>query len=218
MSQPGDMLRTNQEFLNFMETYAVNNPAVVQKSFAPGARLIRQGDTIRHVYMILDGITKCYIAEDNGKDYIFEFLGKGEITGELEAINKGACLCNIEAITPVQAYAIPHSQFAALVQNNPTFNQLLLQELATRISQTCIRASYQQLYPLEYALLRLLTLEADQHLLLAKRDMAAYLGISVRSFNRTLKELRERNIMHTTGLHIDLTKQQLENILKRFEE
>lgn len=201
-----------------MEQYTANSTAVMQKSFDPGTRLIRQGDTISHVYIIKDGITKCYIAEDNGKDYIFEFLGKGEVTGELEAINKGKCLCNIEAITPVTVYAIPHALFSTLVLSSPAFNQLLLQELATRISQTCIRASYQQLYPVEYALLRLLTLEADQEIFLPKKDMAAYLGISVRSFNRTLKELRDKNILDTKGLNIDLSKQQLEKILKRFEE
>lgn len=201
-----------------MERYTAENSAVIQKHFAPGARLIMQGDTIHHVYIIRDGITKCYMAEDNGKDYIFEFLGKGEVTGELEAIKKEKCLCNIEAITPVTAYAIPHSLFSSLLLSNPEFNSLLMEELATRITQTCIRASYQQLYPVEYALLRLLTLEAAQQIQIPKKDMAAYLGISVRSFNRTLKELREKQIMSTEGLMIDLSKKQLEQILKRFEE
>jgi len=201
-----------------MERYEAAGNTVARKSFVPGARLIRQGDTISHVYIIIDGITKCYIAEDNGKDYIFEFLGKGEVTGDLEAIRQEKCLCNIEAITPVTAYAIPHSLFSSLVLSNPEFNSLLIHELATRIHQTCIRASYQQLYPVEYALLRLLSLEADQQLLIPKKDMAAYLGISVRSFNRTLKELREKNILDTGGLNIDLSKKQLEEILRRFEE
>ncbi len=201
-----------------MERYAAAGNTVARKSFLPGDRLIRQGDTISHVYIIIDGITKCYIAEDNGKDYIFEFLGKGEVTGDLEAIRKEKCLCNIEALTPVTVYAIPHSLFSSLVLSSPEFNSLLIHELATRIHQTCIRASYQQLYPVEYALLRLLSLDADQQLLIPKKDMAAYLGISVRSFNRTLKELREKNILDTEGLNIDLTKKQLEEILRRYEE
>ena len=201
-----------------MDRYAAENNAVTRKSFAPGALLIRQGDTIGHVYIVIDGITKCYIAEDNGKDYIFEFLGKGEVTGDLEAIRKEKCLCNLEAITPVTVYAIPHSLFSSLVLSNPEFNGLLLHELATCIHQTCIRASYQQLYPVEYALLRLLSLDADQQLLITKKDMAAYLGISVRSFNRTLKELREKNILDTQGLNIDLSKKQLEEILKRYTD
>jgi CRP-like cAMP-binding protein len=48
--------------------------------------------------------------------------------------------------------------------------------------------------------------------------MASYLGITIRSFNRTLKELRARNILDPQGLNIDLSRKQLEEILRRFEE
>lgn len=204
-----------------MEQFTASAPeseAVAIKTFAPGTRLIHQGDTISYVYIIREGITKCYIEEDNGKDYIFEILGKGEITGELEAIRKEKCLCNIEALTSVTAYTIPHTLFAWLLLNNKVFNGLLLEELAIRIRQTCIRTSYQQLYPVEYALLRLLALEAAQDIIIPKKDMASYLGITIRSFNRTLKELRARNILDPQGLNIDLSRKQLEEILRRFEE
>ncbi len=215
------MLRTNPAFLQFMEQFTAGSSdgeQVAIKTFDTGAKLIHQGDSIRHVYVIREGITKCYIAEDNGKDYIFEFLGKGEITGELEGIRKEKCLCNIEAITPVTAYAIPHTLFSWLLLHNQPFNRLLLEELAIRIRQTCIRASYQQLYPIEYALLRLLALEAEQDIVILKKDMASYLGITIRSFNRTLKELRAKNILDPKGLNIDLSKKQLDEILRRFEE
>ncbi|MEZ2444854.1 Crp/Fnr family transcriptional regulator [Chitinophaga sp. RCC_12] len=215
------MLRTNPAFLHFMEQFTASSAegeAVAIKTFAAGTRLIRQGDTISHVYIIREGITKCYIEEDNGKDYIFEFLGKGEITGDLEGIRKEKCLCNIEAITPVTAYAIPHTLFSWLLVNNTEFNRLMLEELVIRIRQTCIRASYQQLYPVEYALLRLLALEAEQDIVIPKKDMASYLGITIRSFNRTLKELRSKNILDPQGMNIDLSRKQLEEILRRFED
>lgn len=215
------MLRTNPAFLHFMEQFTASSAegeAVAIKTFTAGTRLIRQGDTISHVYIIREGITKCYIEEDNGKDYIFEFLGKGEITGDLEGIRKEKCLCNIEAITPVTAYAIPHTLFSWLLVNNAEFNRLMLEELVIRIRQTCIRASYQQLYPVEYALLRLLALEAEQDIVIPKKDMASYLGITIRSFNRTLKELRSKNILDPQGMNIDLSRKQLEEILRRFED
>lgn len=36
--------------------------------------------------LIRSGITKCYFIEENDKEYIVEFLGKGEIIGEIEVI------------------------------------------------------------------------------------------------------------------------------------
>ncbi|TWI86765.1 Crp/Fnr family transcriptional regulator [Chitinophaga japonensis] len=186
-------------------------------SFPPGERFIRQGETSRYVYVIRDGITKCYIREDNGKDYIFEFLGKGEITGELEVIRKTVCLCNIETITAVTAYAIPTGEFALLMRADAELNGLLLEELATRIQQTCVRASYQQLYPVEYGLLRLLKLQSEAKVRFSKKNMADYLAITVRSFNRTIRQLREKNVVSMEGLHLDMSPQELEELLRRWE-
>ncbi|HVI43474.1 MAG TPA: Crp/Fnr family transcriptional regulator [Chitinophaga sp.] len=191
---------------------------IVQKSFKPGDILIRQGDDINQAYVIIDGIAKCYIREDNGKDYIFEFLGRGEITGDLEAIQKAPCLCNIEALTAMEVYVLPYHLFSRFMLEKQEFNELIVKELVTRIVQTCRRASYQQLYPVEYGLLRLLMLEADQQISFSKKDMAAYLGISVRSFNRTIHDLRAKNVLDEQDLSIGITTKELEQLLRRFEE
>jgi len=189
------MLRTNLAFLSFIEGFCKENKDsnITLKTFAPGFRFIEQGEKIRNIYIIKDGITKCFISEENGKDFIIEFLGKGEVVGELEAIKKINCLCNVEAISEVTTYAIPDHIFLSLAEKNQAFTKILLQELSTRIIQTSSRASFQQLYTLEYALQKLLKLQTDEQISISKEDMAAYLGISVRSFNRTLQQLKVKN-------------------------
>lgn len=189
------MLRTNLVFLSFIERFCKENTSskITIKTFQPGFRLITQGDKIKNIYVIKDGITKCFISEENGKDFIIEFLGKGEVAGELEAIKKIDCLCNIEAISEVTAFAIPDHIFLSLIESNQEFNKILLQELSTRIIQTSSRASFQQLYTLEYGLLKLLRLQTEEQISISKEDMAAYLGISVRSFNRTLQQVKAKN-------------------------
>jgi len=62
---------------------------------------------------------------------------------------------------------------------------------ATRIVNTARRASYQQLYRIEYSLHQLVEMQKKQAITLSKEDIAAYLGISVRSLNRSLKQLKE---------------------------
>ncbi|RZK16558.1 MAG: Crp/Fnr family transcriptional regulator [Pedobacter sp.] len=189
------MLRTNLTFLSFIERFCVENADsnITIKTFIPGFRFIEQGEKIKNIYIIKDGITKCFISEENGKDFIIEFLGKGEVVGELEAIKKISCLCNVEAISEVTAYAIPDHIFIALTEKNTEFTKILLQELSTRIIQTSSRASFQQLYTLEYGLIKLLKLQTEEHFSISKDDMADYLGISVRSFNRTLKQVKTKN-------------------------
>jgi len=189
------MLRTNLVFLSFIERYVEENTAsnITLKTFPSGFRFIMQGEKIKNIYIIKEGITKCFISEENGKDFIIEFLGKGEVAGELEAIKKIDCLCNVEAISEIMVFAIPDHVFISLIENNLEFNKILLQELSTRIIQTSSRASFQQLYTLEYGLLKLLKLQTEEQILISKEDMAAYLGISVRSFNRTLQQVKAKN-------------------------
>ncbi|MCZ4245536.1 Crp/Fnr family transcriptional regulator [Pedobacter punctiformis] len=191
------MLRTNLTFLSFIERFYTEvdqQKNIRLKSFPKGTRFIEQGDTIKNIYIVKDGITKCFISEENGKDFIIEFLGKGEVVGELEALKKINCLCNVEAISEVTVYAIPDYFFLKLVEENTEFNNILLQELSTRIIQTSTRASFQQLYTLEYGLDKLLKLQTEEHITISKEDMAAYLGISTRSFNRLLKQQKQKNI------------------------
>jgi len=208
------MIRTNQDLLQFID----RQPGMTQQVFTPGQQVFRQDAQARQVYFIKKGIAKCYITEDNGKDYILEFFGEGEVIGELELLRSAPILSTVEAVTELTLFKTDHITFWQLIDNNKDFNRLLLKELATRVSQLAIRVSYQQLYPLEYTLLKLLSLFSHQELPLSKQDLADYLAITVRSLNRTLKQLREKNFMPPDSLDLQLTKKELDLLLKRFEE
>ncbi|WP_316826242.1 Crp/Fnr family transcriptional regulator [Pedobacter miscanthi] len=214
------MLRTNLTFLSFIERFCTeNNEAnITLKNFKAGYRFIEQGEKISNIYIIKDGISKCFISEENGKDFIIEFLGKGEVVGELEALKKINCLCNVAAISEVTAYVIPDYLFHSLISQSSEFTTILLQELSTRIIQTSTRASFQQLYTLEYALLKLLKLQADEHISISKEDMAAYLGISVRSFNRSLKQVIDKGGFDTPEFKNILQLNNMKKLLERLKQ
>lgn len=184
------MLRTNRSILSFIETLYID-PArrehIGLKTFRPGERLLRQGGQNRYVYIVKEGATKCYFNEENGKDFIVEFLGEGEILGEIEAIRNSTCLCNIEALSEVHAYALELPFFRSLWETDTRFNHLLLNELAERIAHTSSRSSFQQLYTVEHGLKKILEFQSRQGISLSKEDMAAYLGVTLRSLNRALK-------------------------------
>lgn len=185
------MLRTNLRFLSFIEDAYKEHPQseILLKDYPKGSLLCRQDEQPYKVSVIKEGFVKCCFSEDNGKDFIFEFLGKGEIVGELEAIRGTKCLCSVEAAVDVQAYTFSVSYFRSLL-NDSRFSKMLLDELAERIMNTSIKAAYQQLYTVKYGLARLLDLQDKQGIKLSKAEMASYLGVDVRSLNRALKELQ----------------------------
>lgn len=186
------MLRTNEAFLSYLEhLYAKQERKedITIKSFPKGKRILEQNEVPSKIMLINEGITKCYLAEENDKEFIIEFLGKGEIIGEIEFIKNINCLCSIEAMTDVSVYAISTSYFRSLIKSDITLNNLLLNVFAERIINTSTRASYQQLYTTEHNLSKLLEMQSKQEIEISKDNMAAYLGVTIRSLNRALKSL-----------------------------
>lgn len=188
------MLRTNQLFINYVEDLyekQVRKEDVIIRSFSKGERIFTQNEKPSKVMLIKEGITKCFFVEENDKEYIVEFLGKGEIIGEIELIRDISCLCSIEAVTDVIVYSVNILYFKTLIQSDLSLNNHLLNVFSERIVNTSRRASYQQLYAAEHTLAKLLELQKQQEIEISKEDMAAYLGITVRSLNRTLKNLEK---------------------------
>ena len=187
------MLRTNQTFLSYFEALYHKQESgrdILLKTYPRGEQILVQGQFILKPMIIKEGITKCYFTEENGKEYIVEFSGSGEIIGEIEMIKNAPCLCSIETLTEVSVYEIAIPYFRFLLKNDIALNNLLLDIFAERIINTSSRASYQQLYTTEHTLTQLLKMQAKEGIQISKEDMAAYLGITVRSLNRILKDLK----------------------------
>lgn len=186
------MLRTNQTFLNYLEGLyrkQENKTGITLKSFLSGEKILIQDQKPSKIMLIKEGITKCYFVEENGKEFIVEFLGSGEIIGEVELIKNIPCLCSIGTLTNVTVYAVDISYFKSLLKNDLTLNNLLLESFTERIINISSRASYQQLYTTEHTLAQLIKMQDKQDIRISKEDMAAYLGITVRSLNRILNKI-----------------------------
>ncbi|MFY7843509.1 Crp/Fnr family transcriptional regulator [Chryseobacterium gambrini] len=189
------MLRTNQTFLDYLEglySSEEHKGNIVLESFEKGDKILIQNQISTKIMLVKSGITKCYFVEENGKEYIVEFMGKGEIIGEIEVIKNVTCICSIEAITEVTVYSMSIPYFQALIKKDLTLNNLLLDVFAERIFNTSSRASYQQLHKTEHTLSQLLEVKSRE-MEISKEDMATYLGTTVESLNRALEELQENN-------------------------
>ncbi|HAO06480.1 Crp/Fnr family transcriptional regulator [Chryseobacterium gambrini] len=189
------MLRTNQTFLDYLEGLyrsEEHKGNIVLESFEKGDKILVQNQISTKIMLVKSGITKCYFVEENGKEYIVEFMGKGEIIGEIEVIKNVPCICSIEAITEVTVYSMSIPYFQALIKKDLTLNNLLLDVFAERIFNTSSRASYQQLHKTEHTLSQLLEVKSRE-MEISKEDMATYLGTTVESLNRALEELQENN-------------------------
>jgi len=168
--------------------------AITLRELRPKQRLISQDQALSNVYIIKSGVIKCYITEENAKDYILDFLGEGEVLGEIEAIRHTRAGCTIEAITPLTVYTISSAQFRHFMETVPAFNAILFELVVTRVSRISEKAARQQLYTLAEILPQLLSALESQQITFTKQDLSEYLGISVRSLNRLLKDTGDATV------------------------
>ncbi|MGI9653532.1 Crp/Fnr family transcriptional regulator [Chryseobacterium sp. RLHN22] len=191
------MLRTNQPFLNYLEKLYLDQKHqenIILQSFEKGEKLLTQGETSDKIMLIKSGITKCFFLEETKEEYIVEFLGKGEILGEIEMMKNVPCICSIESITEVTVFTITIPYFQALIKNDLNLNNLLLDVFAERIVNTSNRSSYQQLHASEHTLSQLLDLKAKE-MKISKEDMASYLGTNIRSLNKAIRDYEKKKMI-----------------------
>jgi CRP-like cAMP-binding protein len=191
------MIRINRQLLEFINEMARSAPGglVAERKFAPKEIVLEQGVRVEFVHVIKNGIAKCAILEEDGDEFIQEFFGEGEIFGEIEMFNNDESFGSVEALTDLGVYKISRKNFDRLLTENPRFNRLILSALAAKIKYKAFRHSFHQLNPIEANLLRMKEQFPDFLKIISKHDVANYLGITERSLNRSLKSLKEQNLI-----------------------
>lgn len=185
------MIRINKELLNYLVVLknSGSHKSIIEYTAGVGEKILCQQTYVRSLYVIKDGLAKCFLTLDNGNDFIQEFFGAGEVFGEIELITGDISFCTIEALIPTTYYQIPEVIFHDLLKNDTVFNTLVLRLLATNIRYAALRHSYNQTHNLEESLRRLTQEFPELLQKISKKDIANYLGTTVRSLNRVLKEV-----------------------------
>lgn len=185
------MIRKNLTILRIIDELAGSGPAgqgILLRNFHKGHLLIGQGTTTTNVFFIRSGIVKCTFSENNDKEYILEFLGEGQVLGELEAITQAPAMSSVRAISDLAVYMLDKTTFLDLLRRNEAFNKAMMELMAVRLTDTALRSARQQLNPLEHNLTQLLAALEYEKLPCTKQELADYLGITLRSLNRLLKQ------------------------------
>jgi len=184
------MIRKNLTILRIIDELAGSSQGgkgILLRNFYKGHLLIGQGAATTNVFFIRSGIVKCTFSESNDKEYILEFLGEGQVLGELEAITQAPAMSSVRAISDLAVYMLDKTTFLDLLRRNEAFNKAMMELMAVRLTDTALRSARQQLNPLEHNLTQLLAALEYEKLPCTKQELADYLGITLRSLNRLLK-------------------------------
>ncbi len=185
------MIRKNIDLLNFISNLKEEESLSFMKENCVSKTIIAQQDTRTNwVYIIKQGIAKCSLSDENGTEFIQEFFSEGMKFGELEVFNNQPIYCSMIAITDVVYYKISHQNFQFLLNTNKIFNKIVLEALVTKLSKKGPRFAFQQNRTIKDNILKLFKEFPTILKEIPKQDIANYLGITLRSLNRSLNDLQ----------------------------
>lgn len=187
------MIRQHKELLSYLTKHQQELDGFVHLlHIEENTQIIRQGKWGTSVFVIKEGLAKCYRTEENGKIFIQEFFGEGWLFGELEVIQEQLSICVVEAITPMLVYQIPTDSFQHLLTSNTYFNQLIINALASKVTYKAVRHAFYHSYAVKDKLLHIQKNSPEAFDKVSKQDLANYLGITLRSLNRALNQLKQK--------------------------
>lgn len=193
-----------------------------EKVFAAGTPLIHQDEVPEDVFIVLHGTVRVHIDTPKGTEYLVALEGPGELIGEVEALTGEPATCSVTALTECTLAVIPRKSYEQWLTHDHDFGLVVNRIICRRLQLFTKRAATHLTYPMEYSVLKFLKVLSDEaqspRVDVSKEELANYLGTSIRSINRILKDLQTRDILSTTqGLEI-ISMERLENAMRAYDE
>ncbi len=180
--------------------------------FVKGQSIYRRGDEGDSLMVILSGRVKVANVTADAHEVVLNFLGKGDVNGEIAVLDGRERTANASALEDTEALVLQRRDLLPVLTANP---ETMLEIITLLCDKLRLASSMIEANTLDMAgraasgLLRL----ARQHgrqvkdgvlidLKLSQRDLGSYLGLSRENVNRQLGSLREKSIVRVEGASI----------------
>jgi CRP-like cAMP-binding protein len=214
------------------KTLCLNHLNQVQVSesnyfYERGDLIFEENQQLKGIYCIKNGVCKISKMSANGKEQIIHFLKEGTLLGIRSILNKECTNLRAEALTPVEVCFIDKKRFFETLKNNRDFIIHLLDTFADYLRSTddriVIMGQNKMMVRLAHFLIKLHTefgedQQGNLRLYLKREDMANYMGVTVESTIRMLKDFEHKGLILLNGKFLKLIDfSGLEHISKGFK-
>ena len=163
--------------------------------------IVMEQDWGESLFLIRDGVAKVRTYTVDGDEVVMSLLGKGDVFGEMAALDGAARSADVVALTPLRLVKLRSAPFAALLRQQATLALALarleasrLRDLNQRFALQSADATTRLLDALAY-LARKSGPAADPTAVippLAQKEIALIAGLARETASRTLSKLRTR--------------------------
>ena len=189
---------------------AVARTALLRR-VARSAQVVRAGEPIDFVYLILAGSLNVQVNDVEGREAILSVLGPGEMFGEMGVLDEQTRSASVVAVTSSTLVAIGKTDFRGCLQSNFDVTEYVMRKLIQRLRLADRRIESLALLDVTGRVVRLLREMAepvgDRQVVSRKpsrQDIAKMVGASREMVSRVIKDLEARGLIEENAGRIVL--------------
>jgi CRP/FNR family transcriptional regulator, cyclic AMP receptor protein len=168
---------------------------IVTKTVKRGTNIFAKGDPGTSLCAIGAGTVRISVPLVDGKDAVFNVLGKGDIFGEIALLDGHPRSADATAVTDCDLYVIERRDFLPVMREEPEIALKLIEILCTSLRRTTEQAAEVMFLDLPSrlakALMRLLGSDAggtrERKISITQQDLGNIIGMSRESINKQLR-------------------------------
>lgn len=159
---------------------------------APGVPIIEANEPIKNFYILAQGNAKLIHEDTEADPLIIDIYHTGDFMGEMEMLDIVTQDRSVVAMTQCEVVKFSREQFYRLWKENTEFSMLLLYIHCQRLLRAGDDKVNADRAILRDRLFRLIQLNLNEqgYFRYSKQILAEMVGVSMRSLNRSLKELQ----------------------------
>ncbi|MED7930511.1 Crp/Fnr family transcriptional regulator [Nonomuraea sp. LP-02] len=179
-----------------------------QRTYPPGAPLIEEGAADTDVFVLLDGYGKVLGNTVDGRVVLLSVRGKGDVVGELAALDRKRRSASVLALTTVVARVVSRGAFVGFLHDRTSAADALQATMLSEFRRVTRHRLLVSGASVEVRLVLLLDYLIDVYgqrcadgvriaVPLSQPEVASMIGVAEPSLHRALARLRERNVIGT---------------------
>lgn len=183
--------------------------SAMRQRYPAGATLFLESDVAAAVLVIQHGELKVSVTSREGREFVLDVLGPGDVVGELAALDGGSRSATGVALTDVEVLAIPSHEFRRTVETDPALEGALLMEVIRRLRASNRRQLEFGADALGRVCARLVELAdrqgtTDIEVPVNQSELAAWTALSREAVVKALASMRRLGWIESDGRHVRL--------------
>lgn len=182
----------------------------VRRRFSKDAVLFSEGDPCDGFYLVASGVARIFKAAPDGRERVLHEVHAGDTFAEAALFGDRRFPVNVQALSELDTVFFPRGPVLGLLRREPEICFRLLASMSARLKHLARVIEDLSFNGAATRLAHRLLSEADTggevRLGVAKKDLAAGLGMTPETLSRLLKSLSAQGVLRVQGRLIRLLK------------